>query len=192
MRILRDACRIALFALIMTVMLACSSGAADQGQYLFQWTDEKGMMHITDSLDKVPTQYRSRAQSMRQSGAVEETVQEQPVPAGGAVRDQNAADAEADLKESWQGRILDAKRRLADAENRSQALEQRKQSIMAQWGASGATLPPQEVLDQVKQIDRDVEKTRQEISDIRNEINVGIPDEARKAGVPPGWLREVQ
>jgi hypothetical protein len=27
---------------------------------------------------------------------------------------------------------------------------------------------------------------------LKNEIYVVIPDEARKAGIPPGWIRDVQ
>jgi hypothetical protein len=44
----------------------------------------------------------------------------------------------------------------------------------------------------MQQIENDMQRTRREIDDIKNEINTVIPDEARKAGVPPGWLREVE
>jgi len=195
MRILHAAVRIALPALIVSVMLACSAGAADQGQYLYQWTDDKGTMHITDSPEKVPAEYRSRTQSQRQSGAAGDAGQDQQVqqtPPRGAASAQDAAEAEADQKEAWQKRIVSAKGRLSDAEGRIRELEQRKQTIMSQWGSSGSTLPPQEVLDQIKRIDSDLDRTRKEVDSIRNEINVEIPDEARKAGIPPGWLREVQ
>jgi hypothetical protein len=35
-----------------------------------------------------------------------------------------------------------------------------------------------------------MKQVQKEIDDTRNRINVVIPEEARKAGIPPGWLRE--
>jgi chromosome segregation ATPase len=180
---------------IVITLLLYSAGGAEAGGYLFQWIDDSGTVHITDSLDKVPDQYRSRAQSLRQSDAAGDEGSGQNVqaaPPRDAGGDGGAAEAAADQKEAWQRRVRTAKSRLADAENRMRALEQQKQSISSQWGSAGSALPPQEVLDQLKKLEGDVAKTKQEIDSIRNEINVTIPDEARKAGVPPGWLREVE
>jgi hypothetical protein len=35
-----------------------------------------------------------------------------------------------------------------------------------------------------------MKEVRKEIDEIRRELDEAIPEEARKAGVPPGWLRE--
>ena len=194
-RCLRFTGMLGVAALIMTSTCLRSLSAADQGQYLFQWTDDQGTVHITDDPDKVPAKYRSRTQSIRQSGDASEAGQEQQVqqkPSRDTSSKQGAGAAEASQKAAWQGRVLEAKTRLADAESRVMDLEQRKQVITSQWGAAGAALPPQEVLDEMNQIDSNLARTRREIEDIRNEINVVIPDEARKAGIPPGWLREVE
>jgi len=102
------------------------------------------------------------------------------------------AQDDAALKSEWQGRILDAKRRLSAAESRLAGLEQKKQDMISQTGASGSSLPSQETLDAINQVDQDRAAAAAEVSSLRNEINAVIPEEARKAGVPPGWLREVQ
>jgi DNA repair exonuclease SbcCD ATPase subunit len=193
--IVQCTCRALLMVLVVMIMFLASSGNGEAGGYLFQWTDDSGTAHITDSLDKVPNQYRSRVQSLRQSDAAGDEGGGQNVqaaPRGETGGDGGAAEAAADQKEAWQRRVRSAQARLADAENRMRALEQQKQSLSSQWGAAGAALPPQQVLDQLNQIEGDLARTRQEIDGIRNEITVTIPDEARKAGIPPGWLREVE
>jgi hypothetical protein len=182
-------------AFVAAALFLHALGAAGQDRFLYQWTDEKGTVHITDSPDKVPKQYRSQTQSLRQSGEAAEAGQEQRVQQaapGAAASEHDAAESEADQKEAWQRRMRNAKARLDDAQNRVLSIEQQKQAIALQWGSAGAALPPQQVLDQLKQLDSDLAGTQREIADLRNEINVVIPDEARKAGIPPGWLREVE
>jgi len=102
------------------------------------------------------------------------------------------AQDDAALKSQWQNRVLDAKRRLAAAESRLAELDQKKQGLTSQWGASGSALPPQDVMDEMKRIDGERAAAATEIASLRNEINVVIPDEARKADIPPGWIRDVQ
>jgi hypothetical protein len=190
--------------LILTLLSACFlassvAGAEDQGgsgdRYLYQWTDEKGNAYITDRIESVPAKYRSRVRIVQQPGASDQSDQgpqaQQPSSAP-APSESDVRGAEADAKEEWQNRMRDAKRRLDSATQRYTHLEQRKAEITAQWGSSGAALPPQEVLDKLNQIEIDMQRVRKEIDEIKNEINTVIPDEARKAGVPPGWLREVQ
>jgi len=102
------------------------------------------------------------------------------------------AQDDAALKSEWQNRVLDAKRRLADAEAQLAGLEQKKMDLTAQWGSAGAALPPQEVMDEIKRVDGERTAAAAEVTSLQNQINVVIPEEARKAGIPPGWLREVQ
>ena len=102
------------------------------------------------------------------------------------------AQDDAALKSEWQDRVLDAKRRLSDAEDRFAVLDQKKNDLASQWGSSGAALPPQEVIDEMRQIEADRSAAAAAVTSLRNEITVVIPEEARKAGIPPGWIREVQ
>jgi hypothetical protein len=95
-------------------------------------------------------------------------------------------------KAEWQQRLIDAKRRLAEAEDRYRGIEERKRTLETRWGSSGAALPPQSVLDETAKLEVDLVNARKDVERARNEVEVVIPDAARKAGIPPGWLREVQ
>ncbi|NTW59166.1 MAG: DUF4124 domain-containing protein [Nitrospirae bacterium] len=158
---------------------------------LFTWTDKDGVVHMTDSLDKVPNEYRSGTQRTGNGASGGKAVPEAQSPTAPATSDQGGGN-DAALKAQWQSRMLDAKRRLQFAENNYQQLEKRKSELQAQWGSSGSALPPQEVLDQMKQLDADMSHAKAEIDNARDQINNIIPDEARRAGIPPGWLREVE
>jgi hypothetical protein len=187
-----------ILVIVMFLLSLAAAGlvlAGGDDRSLYQWTDDQGNVGLTDDLGKVPQQYRSRATRLQQPGASEPgkdrpQMQQQAVSEerqdGGA-----AADADDLKKAEWQQRMHDAKRRLEAAEKRIGELEQRKKDIASQWGASGAALAPQNVLDEVDRINADIERARRDVEIAKEQVQVTIPDEARKAGIPPGWLREV-
>jgi len=184
------------FLIIVVCLLCCLSvtavGAQDDKR-LYQWTDDQGIVHVTDNLQNVPQKYRPRATQIGQpaSGEVRTGGQESRGTAAGndAVP---AAGNEDQQKAHWQQRMIDAKLELQFAEEKSRQLEQRKSELQSKWGSSGAALPPQEAIDEMNQIGAELSRAQQEVDRARNVVNTVIPDEARRAGVPPGWLREVE
>jgi hypothetical protein len=172
-------------------ILGAAAWAQEGSRGLFTWTDKDGVVHMTDSLDKVPNEYRSRTQRTGNGASGVTVVPEAQSPTAPATSEQRGG-SDAALKAQWQSRMLDAKRKLQNAENNYQQLEKRKSDLQAQWGSSGAALPPQDVLNQMNQLEVDMSRAKMEIDNARDQINNVIPDEARRAGVPPGWLREVE
>jgi len=173
------------------LFLGAAAWAQEGSGGLFTWTDKDGVVHMTDSLDKVPKEYRSKTQRAGNGASSDKVVPEAQSPTAPATSNQGGGN-DAALKAQWQSRMLDAKRRLQSAEDNYQQLEKRKSDLQAQWGSSGSALPPQEALDQMKQMDVDMSRAKAEIDNARDQINNVIPDEARRAGIPPGWLREVE
>lgn len=185
--------------MLLTALWLLLSGqavqAADDLRYLYQWKDDRGVVNLTDSLDKVPPKYRSQATQLPQPGAGKEEqrreetrdkVQSQDIDAGAS------QDQEEIMKAEWQQRMHDAKRRLAEAENRYSRIELRKNELASKTGSSGAALPSQELLSEMNRLEGEMVSARMDAEKARNEVEVTIPDEARRAGIPPGWLREVR
>ncbi len=195
--------RLILF-ILMTLFLAGASVAyaqtadqnGDQGEkkqeerksVLYQWIDGKGNAHITDDLNKVPSKYRAKAKRLESTDGADETQAVAPEPEDEETERADREEREENLKAEWQLRMKTAKRRLADAEYRYRALEEKKNSLGGSWGgpASGHL----ESREEAERIDQEMHEVQKEIDDARNEIENVIPEEARKAGVPPGWLRE--
>lgn len=156
-------------------------------RYIYQWTDSAGGVHITDDLGDVPERYRSKARKIEarkpaESGG-EQQVQENPESP-----DSEAAGVEEDAKAEWQQRLRDWKNRLANAEKRYQDLDQERTELLGRWG-SAAYAPIEDRL-KAQQIEQKMKDLQREIDNARDMVEVTIPEEARKAGVPPGWLRE--
>ncbi len=178
--------------LVAAVLFLCVTAfAQEESGGLYTWTDKDGVVHVTDSLDKVPKEYRTKIQQTEQGTPRGNVEIESQAPATSPSTVQGSGN-DAALKAQWQSRMRNAKRQLKSAEDRYQELLRRKNDLQAQWGSSGAALPPQQVLDEMKQLDNEMSSAKSEIDSARDQIDNVIPDEARRAGVPPGWLREVE
>ena len=155
--------------------------------YLYQWVDEKGVIHVTDNFSEIPKKYRNKVLTVEQS-----TSQEGPTPEGekttGSSDMSNNDEAGKNLKAAWQQRMKLARQRLVDAQQRYQELEQKRNEEVAKSGAS----PIGQLEGRIKaqQMEADMQHAQKNIDDAQNEVENVIPEEARRAGVPPGWLRE--
>jgi len=155
--------------------------------YLYQWVDENGVVHVTDNPSEIPKKYRNKVL----------TVEQAPSQEGTALGGENATEstdirsedvAEQNLKANWQQRMKQARQRLVDAQRRYQELEQKRNEEVAKSGAS----PIGQLEGRIKsqQLEPEMQQAQKDIDDAKNEVENVIPEEARKAGVPPGWLRE--
>ena len=167
--------------------------AADDLRYLYQWKDDQGVVNVTDDLDKVPPKYRSKATQLLQPGVDKEEQRRGDTRKGEQPQNLDAGtspDRDEIRKAQWQQRMQDARRRLTVAEDRYSQIEQRRSDLISKTGSSGAALPTQEMLDEMNELDGELARARSEADKARNEVEVTIPDEARREGIPPGWLRE--
>ncbi|HYA86991.1 MAG TPA: DUF4124 domain-containing protein [Nitrospirota bacterium] len=174
---------------VMPAYAQTGGQAVEQEQeksFLYTWTDSNGVVHITDQPGTVPERYRS---TVRQVNAPPEgeagSINQRSSPDSGISGNGESAE---NIKQAWQRRMAEAKGHLADLERQYQALDQKRNQVLGRWGgiASGH-LEDREEADRIEQ---EMKQVQQEINDARNQVEVAIPDEARKAGIPPGWLRE--
>lgn len=178
-----------LFLFLPALPTPAQTGNADEKRsFIYEWTDGKGVVHITDSLDKVPEPYRQNArrhEAAPEGGAAPDRPRQQgAAPSGGGASEQS----EAQQKTQWQQRLRGAKQRLAGAEQRYRELEQKRTALLGQWGTPAYAPPGARI--EAERLSAEMQDVQKEIDKARNEVEVVIPEEARKEGVPPGWLRE--
>ncbi len=154
-------------------------------QYIYEWTDTSGNVHITDDLGEVPKRYRNTIRTVEMPKGQEVGPQQQET---GEYPAASSEAQDAAIKASWQKRLQAWKNRLADAQARYQRLDKKRQEALGQWGgpASGHL----EGRAEAERIQQDMAGVQKEIDEAKDMIEKVIPEEARRAGIPPGWLRE--
>jgi hypothetical protein len=156
--------------------------------YIYEWTDAKGGVHITDDLGVVPERRRAKARKIEmptgQEVGPEQQGSEAAIPSGISTEQQEAAS-----KAIWQQRLRDWKKRLADAQERYRTLDQKRLDALGKWGPGPASGHLEKRVE-AEHIEQEMKDVQTEIDEAKNMIETVIPEEARRAGIPPGWLRE--
>ena|ERR1700690_1383401 len=156
--------------------------------FLYQWTDAKGVVHIADGLDKVPKKYRDTAVKLGQPNKEDADQGQQVHQESGHPSGADADDADAVEKAAWQQRMTDARQRLANSEKHYRELVQRRNELLQGWGGPASGQLAERI--EADKVEQEMKEVQKEIDQARNDLDVVIPEIARKAGVPSGWLRE--
>ncbi len=183
--------------LIMVVLVSGSASGAgpvnatdtkkETKSYIYEWTDAKGNVHITDDLGEVPERYRAKARAVEMPKGREVRPQQQPEQVAPAPETDTQA-RDAAMKAAWQTRLRDWKKRLANAQKRYRELDKKRLDALGQWG--GAASGHLEGRAEAERISKEMENVQKEIDEAKDMVETVIPEEARRAGIPPGWLRE--
>jgi hypothetical protein len=96
----------------------------------------------------------------------------------------------ADQQAAWQKRVADARQQLAEAESRKARLEQKRSALKYEWAAPGAARTNEMIEADLGRTNAELLEAQQDVDEAKTLLEVVIPDEARKAGIPPGWLRD--
>jgi hypothetical protein len=152
----------------------------------YRWTDKDGNVGYADSLQKIPPQYRESAKRVdKDSPAGSSTKGFQVVP---SVPQSNVGAPSAGTGESydvWRDRMREAR---ADLEQlRSQRERAQKDYELLRGEGYGKIFadPEADLKHRARLADLD-----EQISQKEYELTTTIPDDARKAGIPPGVLNQ--
>ena len=166
------------FSILLLFLLVQAEPSARAGE-IFRWLDEDGIPHFTDNVSKIPPAYRDRAEV--------QTLPDLPVTEPIAPSDSFEPSAETDLEghdqqwwreqvQTWQSRKKASQLKLADAEKKLGRLQFENDA-------------PSYRIAEKNQLLEEIEKYRREVQQAQEMLETSLPDAARKAGVPPGWLR---
>ncbi len=162
----------------------------------YYWTDQKGVSYATDDLSKVPEEYR--AQALSNKAPDEETTnttrkeQEQnesyAVPKmkkakkeqAGAAADQNGR-GEA----YWRARADGLRERIHELEDDYKLADQQERACVEDHRINYLGKRP----DCASIYGAEKSRIERALERARKSLEVDLPDEARKSGAYPGWLR---
>lgn len=165
---------------ICSLSLSLLLGPAPADAALYRWTDDAGNEGFTDDLSRVPDRFRDRCASVDPSAPA--NMGEGPrSPSGsivgtGAVRDRSGR-GEA----WWRSRARKARAELSGLEAEYDLVLREERSLSGAPAGRGA---------KERAVARKKAKLEQKIAQARQRVESGLPDEARRAGALPGWLRE--
>ncbi len=176
------------FKLTLVVGLVCStfSGAslvaADVNSPIYRWKGRDGAIHYTDDLGQVPPAQRGAAEKEALAGTPG-TQGTFSIISDGPPGITTSVDQSEDVRRNeWQQKIAGVKNRIELLKKDLRAAEDRRQIAKSKFYSVSSSL-------ELTAVENDIERIERDLSLAREELNA-IPDAARRAGIPPGWVRE--
>lgn len=156
---------------------------------LYEWVDKNGTVGYADSLEKVPPEYRAWAYHNRKKVQERPSITTPVQPQPEAAPDTEPSATPQDSFAGWKERITKARAELDKLKaERQKAQTEHDDPLRLTW-IPNIRLRPVDPEIQAKASSR-IKELDQLILDKEYEINTTIPDEARRAGVPPGVLSQ--
>jgi hypothetical protein len=157
---------------------------------IYQWTDEHGTVGFTDDLQRVPPEYRKSAKRLEEKSSRimlaapaithRSTIERSATaPAAGAI------ETDADRYTAWLDRVDKARTELEELKVQRQKAEDERIRMLRQVWYQWGFVDDEQFAKQLAKI-RDLD---QQIRDKEYDLESSIPDQARRASVPPGLLR---
>lgn len=160
---------------------------------MYQWTTPDGTIGLTDDPGRIPDQYRNTA---RPYGSPEESPPLKPpatttpprapssvATTSPAVSPEASVDQNGHDKAWWQARVQALTDQRADLIRQRSETEQ-KFNQLHYFGRETI-----EELALQKKLRQQLDDLTNEITTIDQQLTASLPDEARRAGAPSGWLR---
>jgi hypothetical protein len=189
-----------LLFLAALVVLPASPGQAE----VYKYVDKKGTVHYTDDPDQLPEPQRSKVlreleEKIRKEEEERRKRKEQglevpderlpppprqPVPSGPHPSSKRLESRKAS-KKAWEAKAEKARERVTELEKKCEELKterdinNRDRLTAARPGAG----------QRYRRARAAYNKCQKDLEYARNYLEVTLPEQARKSGVPPGWIR---
>lgn len=153
---------------------------------IYQWTDEEGNVGFTDNLTAIPKKYRGTAVLESELPTIASKQIESAISSEGTPFPEVSpwVDDAGHDREFWQ-------EKMRGLEQKRQTLLNKKDKMQKEADALSNPLINIRIEDRERLHTLQVEVARldDEVKDVDKQINLVVPEEARRQNVPPGWLR---
>lgn len=169
---------------VMAVLMSLAVFSDARAEF-YKWVDRDGREFITNDKEKIPAEFRGAAKPIE--------VHDDRVSFGqGPVADKNAPVKIAEHKDRygrgeqyWHKRAENLRRQIQEQEDERELLVRQERDDEAK---------PRKSVSSKKKAkssrDKKRAKIEKKIAKLKRELDVDLPEEARKADAYPGWIRE--
>lgn len=154
---------------------------------IYKWKDEQGVLHVTDDIMTVPEGVESLVEVIEEDFEREEQVEPPPVE---KQADQLELEAkEKEIEQYWEGRALEIQEMEDELKNYNKWLkiewERKKEEV--DWFLINGYSADFSIRD-LRRIEDELSGLEPKYAELEK-LKEELEDEARRAGVPPGYIR---
>jgi hypothetical protein len=171
-------------AVLTAVLVFLLASSAARGEF-YKWVDRDGREFITNEKEKIPPEYRGSAKPVE---VRDDRVSVGQSPAAGkakSIKAEEHKDKYGRGEQYWRKRADDLRRKIYEQEDERLLLVKQEKEDEANPRKSASSKKKAASARNKKKA-----KIDSKIAKLKRELEVDLPEEARKADAYPGWIRE--
>ena len=172
--------------LIILILFILFSIAPSYGE-VFKWVDEKGQVHFTDDITRIPEKYRKAIEEIQVKEDKEEAKTE-----SGPLQKKQGDDYKDRLgrgEEYWKGRVEEWRKKLQSLQERLEGLRLKYNNLTEKFNTSTSSVERATIRNEREQIKDQMDQLRVQIGEAREMLEKKIPEEAALYKAKPDWTR---
>jgi hypothetical protein len=175
-------------------MISIFVASQGNGQEIYRWADEKGILHFVDDLTQVPEKYRDQFQKKEPP--------KEPIPSPSASSQGGEGKIESDpssVRKDLHGRGEDWWRAKAkEANDRLQNAQKNYDSAYQAWkakeqqreeGTSKSHGPRKRLGSEIDKLEEKVKESQKELEEAKEVVEMVLPRQAEDYKADPSWLK---
>ena len=170
--------------LVLAVLMSFAAFSDARAEF-YKWVDRDGREFITNEKEKIPAEYRTSAKPVEVRDDRVSVGQSRVADKGKPVKIEEHKDKYGRGELYWRKRAENLRRQLREQEDERELLVKQEKDEASKPAKSAATRKKAK-----SSRDKKKAKIDKKIAKLTRELEVDLPEEARKADAYPGWLRE--
>ena len=154
---------------------------------VFKWVDEKGQVHFTDDVTRIPEKYRKAIQEIQLKEDNEEAKTESAPPQ--KKQGDDYKDRLGRGEEYWKGRVEEWRKKLQSLQERLESLRLKYNNLTEKFNTSTSSVERATIRNEREQIKDQMDQLRAQIGEAKETLEKKIPEEAALYRAKPEWTR---
>ncbi len=205
---------------LLAILLIFAFSSSSTAGKIYRWVDENGTIGFTDNPSSLPEKYLKTVTPYAETEPGERpTIIEgtKPPQPNEQLETPTDVDDNGHDKAWWKNRVQELKTRREALLEEKKGLQDEYNTTYSTWlnpfapgnknideinkqlrsGKPvdknlffGLPIPPPEIAKKLEELKKQIAQIDEELQAIEYDLNVGLPEEARKANALPGWLRD--
>ncbi len=154
----------------------------------YKWVDDKGVVHFTDDITKIPDKYRPKADKIGMPEEKSEIkIESDPSP-------KRKEDAYKDQlgrgEEYWKGRVEEWKKKLRAAQEKMDQARIKYNELTEKFNDSRSSAERNQLRRERDQVKQEMDQQKSQIEEAKMALEKKIPEEAELYKAKPEWIKQ--
>ncbi len=154
---------------------------------VYKWVDERGVVHFTDDIMKIPEKYKGQFEKMGLSK--EEVSIQKESELSSKKKEDTYRDSLGRGEEYWKSRVEEVRNRIKTLQERIENLRIKYNELTERINDSKSTTERAALRNERDQVRTEMQQNRNQLEEAKRTLEKKIPEEAELYRAKPEWIK---